>query len=85
MRRIIDILQPLFSEIDKLGDDHSSNISPGICGDANAARRGEALETRREIDTVAIDVVGRDDHITETDSDPELDAPALRQFGITRQ
>ena len=74
MCRIGDVLQPLLAEIDEFGSDRSAHIPQGIVGDANAARRGEALETRREIDTVTIDVIRRDNHIAETDADPELDA-----------
>jgi hypothetical protein len=31
--------------------------------DADAARRGEALEPRRDVDAIAVDVVAVDDHV----------------------
>ena len=36
MRRVGDVFQPLFSEIDELGGDHSANMTPGVGRDADA-------------------------------------------------
>src|SRR6266704_5562050 len=71
--------------IGELGGDRSPHMAPGIGGDADAAGRGEALETRREVDAVAVDVVRRHDHVAEVDADAELDAAVLRQPGIARE
>src|SRR6516225_6081014 len=73
MHRVGDVLQPLFSEIDELGSDHSANMAPGVGGDADAAGCGEALETRGEVDVMPVDIVRRDDHIAEIDTHAELD------------
>src|ERR1700720_1395261 len=54
MRRIGDVLQPLLSEIDEIGGYRSPHMTPDIGGDANGARRGEALEARRDIDPGAV-------------------------------
>ena len=50
-------------------------------GNADAARIGERLEPRRDIDAVAIDVVAVDDDVAEIDADPQLDCRfAWRQY-----
>src|SRR6266550_4270909 len=84
MRGIGDVLQLVLSHIDELGGDRSSRMTPGIGGDADAAGRGEAFETRGEVDAVAIDVVRRNDNVTEIDAHPELHPPSFRQSGISR-
>src|SRR5437763_4316022 len=82
MRRIGDVLQPLLAEIDELGGDPSPHLAPGIGGDADAAGRCEALEPRRDIDAVTIDVVRRHDDVAEIDADAQLDAVVRRQPGV---
>ena len=82
VRRIGDVLQAMLSEVDELGGNHPPNMAPGIGRDADPAGRGEALETRGQIDMMAVDVVRRDDHIAEIDPHAELDAAALRHCGI---
>ena len=49
--------------------------------DADAARLGQRLEPRGDIDAVAEDVAVLDDHVAEIDADAELDAsaPAARR------
>ena len=42
-------------------------------GNANATGLGQRLEPRGNVDTVAVDVVALNDHITEIDSDPQYD------------
>jgi hypothetical protein len=85
MRRIGDVLQPLLSEIDEIGGYRSPHMTPGIGGDADAARRGEALEARRDIDAVAVNVVRRHDDVAEIDADAQIDAAVLRQPGVPRE
>src|SRR5258708_25592299 len=85
MRRIGDVLQLLLSEIDEIGGNRSPHMTPGIGGDADAAGRGEALEARRDVDAVAVDIVWRHDHVAEIDADAKLDAAVLRQLGLARE
>src|SRR6478672_13919044 len=82
MRRIGDVLQPLLPQIDELGGNRSAYMPPGIGGDADAAGRREALEARRDIDAVAVDIVRCHDDVAEIDADAELDAAVLRQPGV---
>ena len=42
-------------------------------GDADAARFGERLEPRRDVDAVAVNVVGFDDDVAEIDADTQYD------------
>ena len=42
-------------------------------GDAYAARVGERLQPRRDIDAVAINIVSVNDHVAEIDADAKLD------------
>ena len=85
MGRIGDVLQALLSEIDEIGGYRSPHMTPDIGGDADAARRGEALEARRDIDAVAVNVVRRHDDVAEIDADAQIDAAVLRQPGVPRE
>src|SRR5262249_15913951 len=78
MRRVGHVLQPLLSQVDELGGNRSPHMPPGIGGDTDSARRGEALPTRWDGDAGAVDVVRCDDHVTKVDAHAELDATALR-------
>ena len=51
-------------------------------GDADAAGLGEHLETRRDVDAIAEDVVLLDDDVAQIDADAELDPPRRRHIGI---
>ena len=51
-------------------------------GDADAARLGQALQPRRDIDAVAVEVVALDDDVAEIDADAQHDTPRLRQVRI---
>ena len=53
--------------VDELGGNRAAHVTPGIGGDADAAGRGEAFETRGEVDPMAVDVVRCNDHVTEID------------------
>ena len=56
-----------------------------LAGDADAARLGQRLQPRGDVDAVAVDVVALDDDVAEIDADAEDDAlgppaaPALRR------
>ena len=46
-------------------------------GNADPAGLGERFQARRDIDTVAEDVVALGDHVTEVDADTKPDAPLV--------
>ena len=50
--------------------------------DADAAGLGEHLETRRDVDAIAKNIVVLDDHVAQIDADAELDPPRRRHIGI---
>ena len=50
--------------------------------DADAAGLGEHLETRRDVDAVAKNIVLLDDHVAQIDADAELDPSRRRHIGI---
>ena len=53
-----------------------------VRGDADAARLGQRLQPRGDIDAVAVDVVAIGDHVAEVDADAEGDALVLGDVGI---
>src|SRR6516225_4207463 len=52
--------------------------------DADAARFSQGLETRRDVDTVAKDVVLVDHDVAEIDADAEIDAPISLHASVAR-
>ena len=50
------------------------------CRHRDAARLGDAFESRGDIDAVAEDIVVLDDHVAEVDADAEFDPPIFRAF-----
>jgi hypothetical protein len=79
LRDVLHLLlaQVLERKIQPAADDLMNDIR-----DADAARRGQALETRRDVDAVAVDVVAVDDHVAKIDADAEHDALLFRQLGL---
>jgi len=51
-------------------------------GNADPARLGERLQTRRDIDPVAEDVAALDKNVAEIDPDAEPDAPLFGQLHV---
>ncbi|MGY2938292.1 hypothetical protein ACVWZK_003254 [Bradyrhizobium sp. GM0.4] len=51
-------------------------------GDKDLAWLGDALDTRGDIDAVAVDVVRLHDDVTEIDANPVLDPGVLRKRGV---
>ena len=78
MRRIGYVLQALFSQIGELGRNRSAHLPPGLGGDADPTGRRQAFEPCRDVDAVTVDVVGRNDHVTDIDADAELQPPIER-------
>ena len=54
----------------------------GVVGDADAARLGNAFQTRCDIHTVTEDIVVVDDDVPDVDADPQFDPLILRHRGI---
>ena len=50
--------------------------------DEDAARIGERLEPRGDVDAVAVDVVALDDHVAQVDADAELDAAVVLRGAV---
>jgi hypothetical protein len=59
-------------------------LIPHHSADADPARFGQGFEARRDIDTVAKDVVLVDDDVAKIDADAEIDAPLGRHVGVAR-
>ena len=78
-----DVLDVLLAEILK-GDvvEPVADLIAHGARDADAAGLGEHLETRRDVDAIAEDIVVLDDHVAEIDADAELDPPRRRHIGI---
>jgi chemotaxis regulatin CheY-phosphate phosphatase CheZ len=51
--------------------------------DANAARSGQRLQARRDIDAITKDIVAVDDDVADIDADPKLESLIGRNAGIT--
>jgi len=85
MRRVGDVLQPLFAQVDELGGHCAAYVPPRLGGDADPTWRSETFEARGNIDAVTVDVVRRDDHVAEIDADAKLGAAILRQHRVARE
>ena len=72
-----DILQGLLTDIIERDVDLAANLPMGVVGDADAARLGDSLEARRDIDTIAENIVVVDDDVADMDADAEFD-PEVR-------
>jgi len=51
-------------------------------GNADAARRGYSFQPSRDVDTVAIEVVGIDENIADIDADAEIHSAAFVRLSI---
>jgi len=56
------------------GLDLARHLIVGIAAERNATRLGKRLQTRRDVDAVAIDVVAFDDNVAQVDADSKDDA-----------
>ena len=61
-----------------------AHVLIGGLRDAHPAGLGQALQARREVDPVAVEVVALDDDVAEVDADPQLHPPRLGQRGVAR-
>ena len=73
----LPVAQVLEREIDAV-----ANLVVDSAGYADAARLGQALQPRRQIDAIALNVIAVDHHIAEVDAEAEHDSAVFRQLGI---
>ena len=78
----VDVLQRLLACILEGEVEPVADIVAHRAGHGDAARPGDALDARRDVDAVAIDVVVLEDDVAEMDADAEFDAPVLRHVDI---
>src|SRR5690242_4147182 len=82
MHRPGDVLDLLLAEVLEGNVELVAHLVAYDAADADAARRGEAFESRRDIDAVAVDVVLVADDVAQIDPDPKLDAFRGRHFRV---
>ncbi len=56
--------------VDRIGDEYSAGI-------------GQGFDPRGDVDAVAVEVVGLDDHVAEIDADAQFDAVVRRDTGVS--
>ena len=78
-----DVLDLLLAHVLERKGELVAHLIPHHSADADPARFGQGFETRRDIDTVAEDVVLVDDDVAEIDADAEIDAPLGWHAGVT--
>jgi hypothetical protein len=77
-----NVLQHRLSEIYEFGLDSPSDQLPDVRRNAYAAWPRKALDPRYEVHSMAIDVFGFDDDITETDGHAQIDTVDLHHASI---
>src|SRR5262249_35972134 len=70
---MIDILEGAEPEVLAVQIKLVTNLLADRFGDADAARIGDRLEPRRDVDAISVDVLALDDHVTEVDADARVD------------
>jgi hypothetical protein len=68
-----NILEALLAAIDEFGRHLALHLPPGVLGNRDTARFGDALDTSCDIDAVAKNVVALDNDVAHVDADSELD------------
>src|SRR5207248_1815103 len=79
-----EILDRSLAEVAKSQGQLRGDVAMGGVGKADSAWLRQALEPRRQIDAVAIEVAILDDHVAEIDADAKLDLLALGESRIRR-
>ena len=69
-----DILEALLAEVFEIRLELALDLAMDIVGQGDTAGLGAHLETRRDVDAIAVDIVARDDNVTEMDADAQGDA-----------
>jgi hypothetical protein len=77
-----DVLDPLSAEIGEPEAGLAPHLIEYLGRDADAAGLGDALQARRDVDGVAIEIVAFHDDVADVDADAKRDALLLRQFGV---
>jgi len=72
----------LLAGVDEADAEVVADLPAHRAGDGDAARRRNRLETRRDVDAVACDVVLVDEDVAEVDADAVIDAPAPGQPAV---
>ena len=80
--RLGDVLQGLLADVVERDIDLAADLPMGVVGDADAARLGDALEARRDIDAVAENIVVVDDDVADMDADAKFDPEFGRHVDI---
>src|SRR4029077_10624989 len=73
--RVVDVLEVLLTQIGELNADLASDLIVGSRRDADAARLCDAFKPRSNVNSVAEDVVGFNDYVTDIDAHAEYNAP----------
>ena len=82
MHRLGDVLDGLLALIEELQLELVADLIAHHRRAGDAARPRQALEPRRHVDAVAIEIVAIDDDVAEIDADAELDVPVLGNPGV---
>ena len=82
VHRMRDVLDRLFAEVLVAERELVPNLFVNGPRDADAAGVGETFQPRRDIDSVAVDLVAFDHHIAEVDADAEVHPARRRQPGV---
>jgi hypothetical protein len=77
-----DVLDLLLAQILEGVVEPVAHLVPHDPTDADPARLGKGLQTRRDVHTVAEDVVLLSEHVSKVDAHPELDPPLRRDGGV---
>src|SRR5262245_28059711 len=77
-----DVLEPLFADIEELGQYLALNLLIGRSGNADAAGLGYPFKASGNVDPIAEQVVAFRHYVAEIDADPKLDALLGGNVGI---
>src|SRR3982751_245077 len=76
-----NVLHPLCTEVLEAQAEFVENLVAHRLADTDAARIGERLQPRGDVDTVAEDVSAVDDDVADVDTDAKVDAPVVGRPG----
>ena len=77
-----NVLEQLLTALFEDRVDLAAHLVMHLAGNAEAARLGQGLEPRRDVDAIAIDVRAFADDVAEVDADAQQDAACLRDLGV---
>ena len=85
MHRLRDVLDRLLALVEELQLELVADLVAHDRRTGDAAGARQALQSRRHVDAVAVEVVALDDDVAEIDADAELDMPVLGHSGVALQ